>query len=175
MLNEKEYKKQYYLKNKEKILERTKLNYLKNKDAKKKRSKEYCSTKSGRITRYLSEAKLRAKEKNLDFDLDLDFLRSIAPDKCPVFGFDLGWQNWGSNGGVASYDSPSLDRIDSNKGYTKDNVQWVSWKANHIKNNSTADDLIAVAKWMKNIERMRDDKPKSETEVDCDNTRKHPT
>jgi hypothetical protein len=29
--------------------------------------------------------------------------------------------------------SPSIDRIDNDKGYTLDNMQWITWKANRLK------------------------------------------
>ena len=29
--------------------------------------------------------------------------------------------------------SPSIDRIDNDKGYTLNNMQWITWKANRLK------------------------------------------
>jgi hypothetical protein len=37
--------------------------------------------------------------------------------------------------------SPSIDRIDSTKGYTPDNIQIISWKANRIKGYATLQEL----------------------------------
>jgi hypothetical protein len=42
------------------------------------------------------------------------------------------------------YDAPSLDRIDSTKGYTKDNIWVISHRANQIKNDATVDELEKI-------------------------------
>ena len=47
--------------------------------------------------------------------------------------------------------SPSIDRIDSTKGYTKDNIQIISWRANRIKNDSTPEELMQIATYMRNL------------------------
>lgn len=149
MFNEKEYRKAYYLKNKQKILDRSKTRYEKKKEEIKKSHTKLYKTKSGRIIRFLAGAKKRAKAKNLVFELDLEFLRQTAPDKCPVFGFDLIWDDWGDKNQQANDFSPSLDRIDPTKGYTKENTQWISWKANRLKSNATCKDLEIVVNWLK--------------------------
>lgn len=38
-------------------------------------------------------------------------------------------------GGYSRWTSPSIDRIDSAKGYTPDNIQWLTFAANCEKNN----------------------------------------
>lgn len=42
--------------------------------------------------------------------------------------------------------SPSIDRIDSTKGYTEDNVQWVIWVVNDAKSNMSMDDFLGLCK-----------------------------
>ena len=95
----------------------------------------------------LSGCKARAKKKGLPFDLDLEDI--IIPEKCPMLGIKL-MRNLGQRGPSSS--SPSLDRIIPEKGYTKGNVQVISTKANMIKSNATADELMAVAKYCKEQE-----------------------
>lgn len=42
--------------------------------------------------------------------------------------------------------APSLDRIDSTKGYTKDNIQVISCMANIMKSNASIEELVEFAK-----------------------------
>jgi len=44
---------------------------------------------------------------------------------------------------------PSVDRIDPTKGYIKGNVEVISWRANHLKNNATVEELEAIVNYMK--------------------------
>ena len=47
----------------------------------------------------------------------------------------------------------SLDRIDSSNGYTRDNVMWMSRKANTRKSSASVKELKDFAKWIrKNID-----------------------
>jgi hypothetical protein len=64
----------------------------------------------------------------------------VVPTHCPVLGLPL-YRNKRFGGA----NSPSLDRIDPSKGYTKDNVHVISHRANTIKNNATPEELAAVA------------------------------
>lgn len=88
-------------------------------------------------------AKQRSKKLNLDFDLELSDI--YIPDRCPILGIELN-MNSGKSG--AYVNSPSLDRIDNSKGYTKDNVQVVSQLANAMKGAATKEQLILFAKWI---------------------------
>mgnify|MGYP006872253148 CR=1 FL=1 len=49
------------------------------------------------------------------------------------------------------YNSPSLDRLNPKKYYTKDNVCWISYKANTIKTEANYSEIIMVGKWMKKM------------------------
>lgn len=73
------------------------------------------------------------------------------PDVCPVFGIPLNYNGSGKQGWSRDDSSPSVDRIDSTKGYTKDNIQIISWRANRIKNDSTPEELRRLADYMENI------------------------
>ena len=94
-----------------------------------------------------SRLRQRAKEKQLDFDLTSDDVKQMlaATPNCPVFGFEM--VN-GDAGPVGRNNSPSFDRIDSSKGYTKDNLQIMSKLANSMKQNATVDELKAFANWV---------------------------
>lgn len=94
----------------------------------------------------LSNAATRATKKNLDFDLSLEFLFSLHTKqggKCSISGCEMKIY-----GRVCDYRDPfslSLDRIDSNLGYTRDNVQLVCVWINRAKYDMPQDvflDLI---------------------------------
>ena len=82
-------------------------------------------------------AKSRAKAKGMDFDIELGDI--IIPDVCPVFGTPLVRMD--------HHAAPSLDRIDSSKGYVKGNVWVISNKANMMKGNATLEELRQFARW----------------------------
>lgn len=73
----------------------------------------------------------------------MNFLKTLYTDICPVFNFLLRWEN-DTNKGGGVFNSPSLDRIDPNKGYIKGNTRIISFKANTIKNNATLEELQLI-------------------------------
>ena len=107
---------------------------------------EVKQTKSGHVYLLLKAAKVRAKKAKLFFDLTVEYLLSIAPNTCPVLGVSLGWCE--RNGSTKAH-SPSLDRIVPEIGYVEGNVQWVSHKANTMKQNATFEELHQFADWVK--------------------------
>lgn len=96
----------------------------------------------------LARSKERAKDKNLPHDIDIDYLRSIATEYCPYQGVKLRWADESADieFGAHSPNSPSIDRIDSSKGYVRGNVVIVSHRANSIKNNATEQELIDMGR-----------------------------
>lgn len=84
----------------------------------------------------LISARHRAKINSLDFNLEIDDI--IIPDRCPIFGNKFYKHPDMRN-------SPSLDRIDSTKGYIKGNVWVISRRANIIKNDATPAELRMIA------------------------------
>jgi len=89
-------------------------------------------------------AKIRAKENNIDFAITEEDIK--IPEICPVFGYGIK-----HNSGSKQDNSISLDRIDNSKGYTKDNIAVISWKANRLKNNATIEDLRKLLKYMESV------------------------
>lgn len=81
-------------------------------------------------------AKARAKYDNMVFDLEVSDI--VIPDVCPYFKTPFVMSD--------KQQAASLDRIDSTKGYTKDNVRVISYMANRMKSNATEEQLIAFAK-----------------------------
>lgn len=93
----------------------------------------------------VKHARRRAKNKNLAFDIDHDYIRSIIPSHCPIFNTKLEWSAQRGNGRRSLPNSPSLDRIDPSKGYVKGNVWIISNRANAIKNDASHEELKLVA------------------------------
>lgn len=92
----------------------------------------------------LCNAKQRAKKAGLEFTLIEEDI--VIPDLCPVFGFPLkreDKQTW--------FSSPSIDRIDNTKGYTKDNIIIVSRRANILKRDATTEELVKLALYYERI------------------------
>lgn len=90
----------------------------------------------------LKNAAARAKVRGLEFNITIDDFE--IPEYCPALGIKLIMQA----GKGASDNSPSLDRIDSSKGYIKGNVQVLSWRANNLKSNGTAEEFKKLAEFM---------------------------
>jgi len=88
-------------------------------------------------TQLLSGARMRAKSKGLPFSITKQDI--VIPKYCPMLGIKL------ERGvGVAHGASPTLDKIVPNKGYVKGNVWVISQRANIIKSNATAEEIIRV-------------------------------
>lgn len=87
-------------------------------------------------------AKYRAKIKKLKFNITIEDV--VFPKICPVLGFMIDYK-----GKRNAYNIPSLDRINSSKGYIKGNVRVISNRANFLKNNANSDELMKVAKDLK--------------------------
>lgn len=129
---------------------RRKLQYAKNKEKELLKMKERRRThghiwnanrrnnhKKNPLSNMIRCAKSRAKQKGLEFDLSLGDIN--LPEKCPILDIPLKV----SEKTVSDF-SPTIDRIDNSKGYVKDNVIVISFRANTIKNNSTIEELKKI-------------------------------
>lgn len=88
-------------------------------------------------------AKMRCKNSGREFNIEVSDI--VIPDICPVLGIALN-MNSGKSG--AYRNSPSLDRKDNNRGYTKDNIQVISQLANAMKHRATNEELHKFAQWI---------------------------
>lgn len=112
------------------------------------KSENYFHGKSRSLEAWMLRlAKNRAKKKNLEFDVNVTDIS--IPTHCHILGIKLDC-TWG---GVEETDAnrankPSLDRIDSSKGYIKRNIQVMSYRANLIKGDGTAEEHRLIAKYI---------------------------
>lgn len=97
-----------------------------------------------RVRKMYFSTKSRAKSKGLDFDLTLQDVYKMFPEDslCPVLGIELAF-------GKGRLNTPSLDRFDNTKGYTKDNVYLISMRANILKSDATFEEIEALYHYMK--------------------------
>ncbi len=92
-------------------------------------------------------AKRRAKEKGLDFSLAVEDI--IIPEYCPVLGIKLKpGIGIGAVGASKKACSPTIDRIDNSKGYTKENIKVISYRANLLKRDATLEEMRSIADYM---------------------------
>lgn len=93
-------------------------------------------------------AKGRASRNGWEFDLDIEFVFKLWTDAihCPIFGkeYIIGDSLW----------TKSIDRFDSSRGYTKDNVWIISQKANAMKSNYTVEDFNILTEGLNKYMKM---------------------
>ena len=92
----------------------------------------------------LKEAKRRANRAMIEFNIDIEDIK--FPDKCPVLGIPI----FIKQGKGRLPNTPSIDRIDNTKGYSKDNIIIVSWRANNLKSDASIHELKKVYYFYKN-------------------------
>lgn len=102
----------------------------------RKKQQQYENCVNNPVRHLFNRAKARAIKKGLEFTITQDDI--IIPKTCPVFGVLLVPSNRTNND---PDNSPSLDRVDSSKGYTKDNIMVISYRANTLKNNATPEEI----------------------------------
>jgi len=87
----------------------------------------------------------KAKDKNIKFDLSIDYLIEIFPKNmmCPVFNIKMEW-----NKKVLEDNTPSLDKIIPKNGYVEGNVAWISHRANRIKSDATKEEVKKIFDWL---------------------------
>lgn len=71
------------------------------------------------------------------------YIKSIAPNECPVFKVPfvdrgVGFSKW----------SPSIDKIDPKLGYIRGNIQIISLFANCMKRDASSEQLMMFANWV---------------------------
>ena len=95
-----------------------------------------------RATLLVGAAKQRAKKAQLRFSIDNDWVEArINSGICAVTGIEFDLE---STVTYANPWSPSLDRINPNQGYTKENTQVVVWIYNAAKGQYTHEDVLTL-------------------------------
>lgn len=122
-----EYDREYCNKNSERISER---------------GREYRNTIIGKCRQLVNAAKVRSGRKNLEYNINADVIYVMIMEqkqKCVQTGVKFTFDNKGD--GSVNLKSPSLDRKDSSKGYTIENIQITCWFYNAGKGSSSDEEV----------------------------------
>lgn len=90
-----------------------------------------------------AKKRFKAKAKNAGVKFQIEFKDIEWPTHCPMLGMELDY-----HATKAQENSPSFDCLDPTKGYVKGNVFIISWRANRIKNDGTAEEHRLISNFM---------------------------
>jgi hypothetical protein len=105
---------------------------------------------------YLNKVKRRAKRDNIEFDIDLEYIDKLFEDQkglCALSHIKLIPSAQYSDRKGRGVVTASLDRIDSSKGYTRGNLQWVHKAINEMKLNKTDGEFVEWCRLITNVAR----------------------
>lgn len=127
--------------NPEKVANYRKSWYRNNDGAKYHREWAAAKRRSDPLLFMLRSAKNRAKELGREFSIEREHV--VIPETCPVLGIPIE-----KGTGPFQPNSPSLDRIDSSRGYVPGNVAVISWRANCLKRDGTLAEFRKIVAYM---------------------------
>ena len=96
----------------------------------------------------LRSARSRSVKFGRDYDLTIEWARERWTGRCELTGMAFDW----SRGTIHAF-SPSLDRIDSARGYTQDNCRFILQAINAFKGAERDETVFAIARAMLKGER----------------------
>lgn len=106
-------------------------------------------------TKHIEATLLRAaqkRSKKLKLNCDLTLQDIFVPKICPLLGIKIKLNGFKNNRDT----SPSIDRINPQKGYTKSNTWIISYRANRIKNDASFKELQILTKNLrKSLQKLR--------------------
>ena len=94
------------------------------------------------VSQTLYNLKTRSKKKSLVVEVTQEFLLGLLQKSnylCAVTGLEMNLETHLRK--KANPFKASLDRIDSSKGYTEENIQWVCWAVNQMKSDRTEEEF----------------------------------
>lgn len=124
--------------------------YCKNCEAKRMEERY----KKNPIPQMLSNSRIRAKNKNIPYNIATKDINDIWPkdNKCPVLNinFEMGYKNKKTKS-----HAPSLDRIEPKKGYVKGNILVVCDIVNRLKSDASIEDLRKISNFFINLKKLK--------------------
>lgn len=97
------------------------------------------SAAADRVKNMLARLRQRAKARGLEMSLTREDLE--VPERCPVLGVALDWDD--------KWRVPSVDRLDNARGYVRGNVRVISRRANALKSDATVAEIESVLNYMR--------------------------
>lgn len=105
--------------------EMDRLRYLRNKEEHQRRNREYWESVRGRAVAMWHSSRRTAKDRGLEHTLTKDWFKErLGGRVCEITGLEFDFTS-----GRSAY-GPSIDRIDSSKGYTPENSRIILWSLN---------------------------------------------
>lgn len=107
----------------------------------------------------LKNARKNAKSRNLECLIDLDAVKMLAErsgGKCQLTGFEFEYgvaKESSANSRRRRLWAPSLDRIDSEQGYTVENLRIICFAVNAAKQEFGDEVLFKIAKGLSNMQK----------------------
>jgi hypothetical protein len=89
----------------------------------------------------------RIRNRNKNYDIDVEYLKEVWDNQkgiCPYTGVNMELKAYSKK--INSLFVASIDRIDSNLGYVKGNIQWVCLPINYLKSTLTHNQVIDMCK-----------------------------
>ncbi len=114
-----------------------------NKDREHYRKLKQTSRHRNKENLLVKNARKRAKQFNLEFDLVKDDI--FIPSICPVLGINIISDSENKD------NRPTLDRKDNNRGYIKGNVFVISHRANRLKRDGSKEEINKMADGYRNL------------------------
>lgn len=121
--------KLYYAANREKMLARTKQWKIDNPERHQQKYRKYHGSTHGRAKSLFKSAQTRASQRGYEFSIDLEWIMAkLETGKCDLTGIPFVMDTRRHE--HRNPYSPSLDRRDNSRGYTKENCRIILWALN---------------------------------------------
>jgi hypothetical protein len=105
-----------------------------------------------RIKKLTISAINRSRKSGMECDKEyLDSLIALKPEQCPCCNNALDYSVDSLKRHHPKWRSPSLDRIDTRKGYIQGNVDIICWRCNALKRDGTLEELRAILTYMEKV------------------------
>ena len=132
-------RKRYYAQNRERLIAQNREWYAAHPGYQNKKVRQYRRANPAKFL--VRHARDRAKTLGLAFNITVDDV--VIPTHCQVLGIEIKIAAKGFDRA-----SPSIDRILPALGYVRGNIRVISYRANELKKDASADELIRVANWL---------------------------